>query len=164
MSKQVKFITEEQAYARMAWICSKKEYSPFDIEQKLYKINLSKDKISNIINQLKNNNYLSEERYIRSFIKDKLLINKWGRKKIEMHLFQKQLPKQIVDKVFLEYTDEELINSLKPILEKKWKTIKGESDYEKKGKLIRYALGRGFAMKDIISCMNKMNLGEIEYN
>lgn len=162
MSKKNIVITEDKAYARMARICSRKEYSPFDIEQKLYRLDLSKETTDKIINQLKSNNYLNEERYVRSFIKDKLLINKWGRRKIEAVLFQKRLPQNIVNSVFLEYDRDELSENLMHVLEKKWKSVKGNSDYEKKCKLIKYALSRGFEMNDILSCMNRMKIGEIE--
>jgi len=39
--------------------------------------------------------------------------------------------------------------------------VKGQSAYEINGKLIRYALGRGFSMKEILACMQKMKLDEL---
>lgn len=162
MKKEIRIITEEQAYSRMARICSRKEYAPFDIKQKLHRLNLSPDQIESIIKKLKTENYLSEERFTRGFIKDKLHLNKWGKRKIEQALYQKKLPKELIEENFMEYDDEELSKSLQPILERKWKTIKGETDYIKTGKLIRFALSRGFEMNDITKCIDKMNLREIE--
>ena len=89
---------------------------------------------------------------------DKLRFNGWGVKKIEMHLRYKQLSQSVIDEVFSEYSHEELNSALQSILERKWKQVKGESKYEKKGKLIKYALGKGFKMDDIISCVNRLNL------
>jgi RecX family. len=84
-----------------------------------------------------------------------------GQKKIELSLRQKQLPQGMIDDVFSDFPDAAFNESLQPILEKKWKSIKGASTYEKNGKLIRYALGRGFSMKEILACMKKMDLHEL---
>ena len=36
------------------------------------------------------------------------------------------------------------------------RNIKAENNYEKRNKLIRYGLGRGFNMDDIISCLDQL--------
>ena len=162
MSKKEIIISEDQAFLRMARICSRKEYSPFDISQKLYRLGFSNEVLDKIIGKLITENYINEERFVRSFVSDKLLINRWGVKKIEMHLRYKQLSQNVIDEILSEYTNTELNSSLKSILIKKWSQIKGESNYEKKGKLIKYALGRGFKMDAIIKCINNMNLNEID--
>jgi regulatory protein len=38
--------------------------------------------------------------------------------------------------------------------------VTGKSDYEKRGKLIRYALGRGFSMEEVMACMKQMKIGD----
>ena len=161
MNKRNRVISDDQAYSRMTQVCARKEYSPYDISLKLNKMGIEREAIEKIILRLKKENYLNDERFTRSFVSDKLRFNGWGIKKIELYLKQKHLPQEIIDKIFEEYSSTELNVSLKPILEKKWKQIKGDSVYEKKGKLIRFALGRGFAMNEIIKCMNSMNLGYI---
>jgi len=158
MSKKNKVISKEQAYVRMARICSQKEYSTFDISQKLLILGFSEQVRREIINQLRKDNYLNEERYTRSYVNDKLRFNKWGRKKIELNLRQKQIPHNVINDVFSEYSDSTLNQSLQPLLENKWKTVKGNSEYEKTGKLIKYALGRGFEMNEILNCLKNMNL------
>ena len=92
-------------------------------------------------------------RYTRGFIKDKIRFNRWGKTKIEFALRQKRVPEDIVAEAFLDYTDEELNNSLQDLLQAKWKTIKGDSDYEKRNKLIRFGLSRGFDMNNILKCI-----------
>ena len=160
MGKRNIIISEDQAFLRMAHICARKEYSPFDISQKLYRLGFSSEAIENIISKLKTENYINEERFARSFVNDKLLINKWGVNKIEMHLRHKQVSQSVIEDTLSEYSKTELNSSLQSILIKKWRQVKGESDYEKKGKLIKYALGRGFKMDAIIKCINNLNLND----
>lgn len=156
MDKKRRIITGETAYARMTRICSQKECAPFDITRKLKGMDLPEPLIEKIIDRLKKENYLDEKRFIRSYIHDKLQFNKWGRKKIELFLKQKQLPRELIEEAFLELPDDTFGESLKPILERKWKSVTGKSDYEKRTKLIRYALGRGFSMEEVMMCIKQM--------
>lgn len=148
--------TTDQAYARMMQACSRRECCVQDIQKKLARMELPEGASETIINQLKEDRYIDEERFIRSFIRDKLRFNKWGRKKIEQALYQKGLPREAVNRQFMEVDEEELTGSLPAILEKKWRGITGKSLYEKRSKLIRYALGRGFAMKEISGCLEEL--------
>ncbi len=91
--------------------------------------------------------FIDDKRFIRSFINDKLHFNKWGRIKIEASLRQKHVPKELIDEVFSEFSSSDLNEPLQPLLEKKIKTITAGSEYERNGKLIRYALGRGLSNK-----------------
>lgn len=158
MDKKGKPITEEKAYGKMARVCSRKECAPFDIARKLSRMDLPEPVMHKIIARLKKEKYLDEDRFIRSYIHDKLHFNKWGKRKIMLSLRQKQLPRELVDMAFAEVSDSSFGESLLPILEKKWKSVKGRSEYEKRGKLIRYALGRGFSMDEVMACLEKMRI------
>lgn len=159
--KKGRVISEEKAYARMARVCSQKECAPFDIVRKLRKMDLPEPVTDKIIGRLKKQKYIDEKRFIRSYIHDKLHFNQWGGRKIALSLKQKQLPQELIEEAFSELSDDSFGESLLPMLEKKWKTVKGQSDYERRGKLIRYALGRGFSMDEVMACMKKMQMGEI---
>lgn len=156
MGKQPKTISANQALEQMRRACSRKECCIFDIRRKLDRMCLSESEVNEIINNLIEERYIDEERYARSYINDKLRFNKWGKKKIEFALYQKQLPRSIVEKVFSEYTDADISGSLPEILERKWASTSGNSAYEKESKLIRYALGRGFIMDDILRILEEI--------
>ena len=153
MEQKPKTVSESQALSRMANLCARREYCVFDIETKLKRYDLDKETIENIIAHLIKEKYIDEVRYTRGFIKDKIRFNRWGKTKIEYALRQKRVPEEIVTEAFLEYTDEELNNSLQDLLQAKWKTIKGDSDYEKRNKLIRFGLSRGFDMNNVLKCI-----------
>jgi regulatory protein len=161
MDKAAITITEEQAFARMARICAQKEYCSYDVRRKLERMNFPEQTVEHIIGRLKKEKVNDEERFARSFIHDKLRFNKWGRRKIEISLRQKRLSADLIVDAFTQFSDASLSEALLSLLEKKRRTIKGRSEYEKNGKLIRYALGRGFSIKEIVTCMKKMNLDEL---
>lgn len=161
MNEHKKVISEKKAFTRMARLCSQKEYCSFDISQKLHRLNLNAQEIENIVSRLIKENFINDDRFVRSYIGEKVKFNKWGKKKIEFTLRQKKIPLGVIKKVFNEFSDSELNQSLEYVLEKKWRSVKGASDNERKGKLIRYALGRGFEMKEINSCIQKLKLDNI---
>lgn len=162
MDKKERIITEKEAFEKMARICSQKECAPFDIVRKLQRFGLSEKVVEKVIERLKKEKYLDEKRYVRSYVHDKLRFNQWGKRKIALSLQQKQLPAELVDEVIADSMDEHSYGeSLQSILLKKWKSVKGQSDYEKRGKLIRYALGRGFSMEEVLAAIAKMHANGI---
>lgn len=155
-------ISEKNALSRMMRICSRKEYCIYDIKQKLYKLQQTPESINNIIDKLKENKFIDEERYVRSFVNDKITFLKWGEKKIRYTLAQKQIPTSIIDSVLSELEPEELTEHLMPIIKKKYDSVKAETEYDKRTKVIRFALSRGFEMNEIIKCLDKISTNNEE--
>ena len=56
-----------------------------------------------------------------------------------------------------ELKEEDCLDTLKEIIQKKRSTVKGKSEYEIKGKLIRFALGRGFVMEDLLKVVGDLD-------
>ena len=160
MDNNSKSITEEKAYARMARVCSQKECAPSDILRKLLRLELSEEVAKRVVDRLKRERYLDDKRFVRSYINDKLHFNKWGKRKIALFLKQKNFSQSLIDEVFAEFTDDSMNQSLRPLLEKKWKNVTAKSTYEKRTKLIRYALGRGFSMEAVLNCLREMEIEE----
>jgi regulatory protein len=98
--------------------------------------------------------YVDDERYAHAFVKDKLNYNKWGRRKIEQALWQKHIDEAVRQRVLDEIADEDYVLVLRPLLKQKRKSTKAASDYELNGKLIKFALSRGFTMDIIRQCIN----------
>lgn len=156
MEEKPKQISEAKVFSRMSHLCAKKECCVYDIETKLNRFDLDTEIIERIINQLKKEKYIDELRFTKSFIHDKVRFNKWGKIKIEYALRQKRISESTISEAFSNFSDEELTHSLQDLMQAKWKTIKGSSIYERQNKLIRFAMSRGFEMKDILYCMKKI--------
>lgn len=156
MEDKPKIISEAKAFSRMSNLCARKECCAFDIRTKLQRLDLDTEVIDRIIKLLQKEKYIDELRFTKSFIHDKIRFNKWGKIKVEYALRQKRISENIVSEAFQDFSDEELTDSLPDLLKAKWKTIKGKSEYDKRSKLIRFGLGRGFEMRDIIAYIKKM--------
>jgi regulatory protein len=106
-----------------------------------------------IMEYLLKEKFIDEERYTRCFVEEKIKFNGWGRKKVEQALYMKRIPSSIYDPILDEVDEENYVEKLRPLLEAKRKTVTGKSEYEIRGKLIRFALSRGFEMDTILKIL-----------
>ena len=146
-------MTEEEAFNKLAAMCSTSEYCRFDMQEKLYKWGIPLDKMKCILDKLENERYIDEERFCRAYVKDKFRFSKWGKKKISYSLALKKISPINSAKFINEIDREEYIETLKNILESKRKSIRAKDKYELNGKLIRFAISRGFEVDDIKCCI-----------
>ena len=72
-------ITLEAARIRMADICARSEQCEADIKQKLYKLGLTSSQTAETINFLKENKFIDNKRFARSFSRDKCRFSSWGK-------------------------------------------------------------------------------------
>jgi len=139
-----KKLTFEQALLKAQTICSRQEKCGQDIIQKLFDWKVEKSLHLKIIKNLKDENYINEERYASSFVKDKLSFNKWGIIKIRYALLQKNIPEKVIDNALHEIDEQTYDYILKEELLKKLKSLKESDKYIVKSKLVQYALSKGF--------------------
>lgn len=146
---------EKDALARMAAYCSVAERCRSDVEGKLSRWGLESGVVESIVLSLEKDRFLDEERYSRAFIRDKYLFAKWGKVKIGQALRAKHISSEVYAPLLDEVVDEDdYLAGLRALLAAKRKTVRAANNRELEGKLIRFALGRGFEMDDIRRCMD----------
>lgn len=155
-------LSEPQALNRIAAYCSRAERCEFDVRKKLGAWELETDAVKRIVDRLKKEKFLDDARFAKSFVNDKLKFNKWGRTKIVYELRKRNISESIYNPILEELSGDEFEEQLMHILSVKAKSVKGKNEYDRKTKLIRFALGRGFSMDLAIKCVNKIVGGEYE--
>ena len=150
----MKQITEQEAYLRLASLCAQAEHCQYEIKEKMRRWELGEEAQTRIMERLVKERYIDEMRYARAFVKDKVVYNKWGRRKVEQALWQKQIDDDIRQRVLEEVDDETYVSVLRPLLKQKRKSTKAGSEYEMNQKLVRFALGRGFTFDIIRQCID----------
>ena len=146
--------TEQEAYLTLASLCANAEHCQWEMREKMRRWELSEEAQTRILNRLVSERYIDDVRFARAFVKDKVKYNKWGRRKVEQALWQKHIDEDIRQQVLDEIADEDYVLVLRAMLQQKRKSIKANSDYELKGKLIRFAVSRGFTMDIIKQCIS----------
>lgn len=148
--------SEAQALPKIAAYCSKAERAEFDVRKKLQGWELESESCERIVARLKKENFLNEERYCRSFIKDKIQFNKWGKVKIVFELKKKRISESTISSCFDEIENSDFEAPLMKILITKAKSVKASNDYEKWTKLVRFGMGRGYSLDQIKKCLSKI--------
>ena len=150
----MKEMTEQEVLMRLTALCSQAEHCSWEMTEKMRRWGIDERTQAHVMQYLTEEKYVDDERYCRAFVKDKIRYNKWGRRKVEQALYAKHIGREVSQPVLDEVDDEEYLSVLRPLLRNKRKQLKGLSDYEANGKLIRFASGRGFTMDIIRQCLD----------
>ena len=142
--KPQKSLTPDQVLDKMAKYCAYQERCVKDVRDKLKTFEIPEEEKAKILDYLLDNRFVNDERFAKSFVRGKVNQSGWGVNKIRFHLIQKGIDKDIIEEA-LGQTDEEAYRQrLIEILKTKAKTVKADSDFEKKRKLAAYAMQKGF--------------------
>lgn len=134
----------EQVLDKMAKYCSYQERCVKDVTDKLRSYDIPQEAKDEILAYLLDNRFVDDERFAKAFVKGKVNQSGWGLNKIRFHLMQKGISKELIDNALQEQDTEIYRQRLISILKSKSKTIKADSDFEKKRKLAAFAMQRGF--------------------
>ena len=141
-------MTEKEALNRVATYCATAEHCRAEIVEKLQRWGIDYSTIDRVLQRLEEEKYIDEERFCRAFIRDKYRFAKWGRRKIGQALQLKKISFAVYSSCFDEIDEAEYLSILRDLLASKRKSVRAENEFELNGKLIRFALSRGFEMRD----------------
>lgn len=147
-------MTYEQALGRMAALCSTAEHCESEIREKLQRAALTEADIQRIVDYLYDEQYMDTARYCRAFAHDRLRFAHWGRVKIQQSLRQRGLPESDIRHALDDLPSDEYSRVLEGLLEQKARSLHDEDDYTRRGKLIRFAAGRGFTIDEVLHALN----------
>ena len=132
-----------------------------EVWKKLDTTDLTQQEKERIVHRLLDEGYVDEARYARAFVRDKFRFNDWGRMKIAQGLRAKQISEAAIRNALTEIDDDDYRRTLRKALQAKQRTLRGSNEYERNGKLIRFALGRGFEMAVVLQ---ELNADEDDYS
>lgn len=138
------YINYRQALTKAMAMCSQSERCRFDIAAKFRQWELSEEEITEAVDYLIKEHFLNEGRFAQFYVNDKLRFNKWGKVKLSFLLRQKQIPEPIIREALSQINDDLYSKTLRNLLTAKVNSVKGASDYERKGKLAVFAQSHGF--------------------
>jgi regulatory protein len=136
--------------------CSRREFCIADLRNKLQLWGVGNSDTEKIIAVLIKENFINESRYSSAFVKDKFNYNKWGKVKLAAHLKAKNIPPDIIRSA-LDSIDNVLYKKfMKEVIEGHRKSIKAKNQYDRKAKLLRYGLSKGFESSLLYDLLNDL--------
>ncbi|MBA3704833.1 MAG: RecX family transcriptional regulator [Bacteroidetes bacterium] len=142
--KPKKKLNPQQGLLKAQLSCAYQERCQQEMRDKLYEWGLFPDAVESIIANLISDNYLNEERFAKAYAGGKFRIKKWGRIKIKIELKKRKISDYCIRKAMQEIEEGEYIKTLKGLIAKKSKEIKGGKEYIRNYKVAKYVASRGF--------------------
>lgn len=159
--KEKKAPSYDEALKRAADLCSKSEKTRQDIKKKLHAWNVHEKHHKKILQELEEGEFIDENRYAESYIREKFHLNGWGRNKLRYGLRQKNLSSAIVSEAIQTIDEEEYLSKLRDILQKKSQQLKEKDHRKRKAKLIRHAASKGFEEQIVNEMIDELLLDEL---
>ena len=129
---------------RLMKYCSEAERSTHDVFAKLVSWAITPEEGEIIIEKLRKENFLNDERYANSYVREKWNLDRWGKIKIAHALKQKNIDDRLAQKALSAIDEEEYQTQMNHALQKKWNEVQSGNLQDDLRKLMMYALNRGF--------------------
>ena len=145
----------DRALEKAMRYCSYQERCVQDLEKRFYAWNVKKSEWDKILDYLLEEDFLNETRFIEAYVRGKFLIKKWGRNRISVGLMQKHISgKKVLEAFDKEIDEEDYLQTIKNLLEKKSQLINEPEKLKRRDKLYRYLMGKGYESDLIVKELN----------
>jgi len=138
------YIARDEALERIRKYCAYQERCHQEVWAKLEALNQDRNTAAELVTQLVEEDFLNEERFALAFVKGKFNNNQWGRLKIREGLKAKAIHPKLIDMAMQAIEEATYREHLWQLMEKKLKTLKARNQYDKKARLARYLIGKGY--------------------
>lgn len=140
---------------RMRALCFRREYCRKDVMKKVMTA-LDGDvaKAEEVVAKLVEERYVDDLRYATAFARDKASIAGWGEAKIRYMLASKGIDRELIAQALDEVDDKRAETRLEKLMENKVRSLK--DDPQRRLKLLRFGLGRGYSYDQVTEMIDKM--------
>ena len=141
-------LSKKEIISKMENYCSYMERCTNDVILKMKKLGIEDQLFEDVINYLKENQFLSDDRYVESYIRGKAIRKRDGHLKIINALRQKKIDTKLIESKLEIIEKEQIEDNIEYLIEKKWKLLIPKNDYYKsKEKLVRYLMSKGYSFE-----------------
>jgi len=139
-----KFYTPSEALPKIAAFCAYQERNQKEVEAKLREYGLNEDEAGEIIIRLSREKLLDEERFAQAFVRGKVNIKKWGRRRITQELKQKGISDYCIKVGMKEIDGDMYYQNLLDVLEKRDRVEKERNQRLRRQKLTMFLTVKGY--------------------
>lgn len=148
----------QKVLSRLRNQCSRREYCVSDVREKAMKaLDGDENAAETVVESLKRDKYVDDSRYCAAYAREKASISGWGAVKIRYMLSHKGLSGEDIDAGIAEIDENGASARLEKLLAAKFRTLK--DDPQRKLKLLRFALGRGYQYDEVSAVLSHIEKG-----
>ena len=148
--------TPEQALRALMNVCAKSERAISAVRRSLTGWGVAPEQHQPIIDRLVRERFIDEARYAEAYVREKLNLSRWGVRKIRAALKAKRIPEQTIDEALAQADPQKLGTKLEESLRRKMQGTRAVSDYQMRGKLLRYGAGLGFDYDEVSDAIDRL--------
>lgn len=160
LKPQLRQLLPDQARLRMADLCSRSEHCRADIADRLARHGISPTDSEAILDFLCRNGFISDERFAKAFVADKVRFNAWGRIRIARELYMKGVDREAVKNAIDGIDYEQYHEAAMKAARSKCRSIDIDSR-EGKMKLYRFMASKGYESSVISAVIERIRKEEI---
>ena len=134
--------------------CAYQERCHKEVAQKLYDLHMIPEAREKITLHLLQHNFLNEERFSKAFARGKFSIKNWGRIRIVNELKFRNISPYNIKTALKEIDEDEYLNTIQKVAEKKWALLKEPNAFKKRSKLLTYLSSKGYESELIYDVVN----------
>lgn len=125
-------------------LLSRKDRTKKEIEDKLLEKGYDRGVIDNVLDKLKEYNYINDEVYCEKYINDKIKFSKYGKNKIKANLYAKGVDKNIISQKIIEIDNNLEYDRALALAHKKLPSLQKYEKIKIKSKLANHLVSKGF--------------------
>lgn len=148
--------TPEQALSSLMSTCARAEKCSSDALRSMRRWGLSDIDARGVLESLIRERFIDDGRYATAYVREKMRFSGWGERKIRAALRAKAIAPKIIDEAMSQMVPEDNTERLRDMLQKKAAKTTSRDLYDLKGKLVRFAIGRGFDLDDVLEVVEEI--------
>ena len=126
-----------------------KKRTEYEVIQKCKLLKYEEEKIEEIIEYLKENEYINDENYIERYIQNIMRLKQCSINEIKIDLLRRGIDDNLIEKYINEELEEFETNSAQILASKKYKTMEKE-------KIKKYLLNKGFSYSNVTKAIDNL--------
>jgi regulatory protein len=145
----------------------RRQHSTYELRIKLKQKGYETELINEVLDDLKNKNYLDDTEFAKIFVEEKIKLKLWGEQKLRSELIKRGINSEIISDVLRDIiSEEDKLNNVMTIASKKYDTLRNrklDKDVIKK-KLITFLNSRGYNYAVIKEVCNELIKEENQFD
>ncbi len=141
-------MTNTEILSKIERYCAYQDRCTHEVLTKLRSLQVEGTEAQQILQLLKNDGFIDDERYVQSYIRGKINAKQWGVQKIRLGLLQKGIDRGLINKYLEDIDSQQYKNNIQAVL-RKWTQSHGPVSQENITKLYRHLMTKGYTYEEI---------------
>lgn len=141
-------MTSAEILSKIERYCAYQDRCTQEVLTKLRSLQVEGKEAQQILQLLKNDGFIDDERYVQSYIRGKINAKQWGVQKIRLGLLQKGIDRGLINKYLEDIDSQQYKNNIQTAI-RKWTQSHGPVTQENLTKLYRHLMTKGYTYEEI---------------